>query len=175
MNREAVFETLKVDEGVVYEIYKDHLGYPTFGVGHLVLDSDPEHGQEVGTPVSEDRVKECFEKKKQPLDSKVIKNIFFIFYSSASTLNQQHWRSMVCLNLSLWSCQESMRINWQLSDYWQQKLLKIIHQCLSSQKMQELRTRCNRQLHLNSDSHISRGTPTVWPPLLPSTVTIPPT
>lgn len=62
MNREAVFETLKVDEGVVYEIYKDHLGYPTFGVGHLVLDSDPEHGQEVGTPVSEDRVKECFEK-----------------------------------------------------------------------------------------------------------------
>jgi lysozyme len=62
MNREAVFETLKVDEGVVYEIYKDHLGYPTFGVGHLVLESDPEHGQEVGTPVSEDRVKECFEK-----------------------------------------------------------------------------------------------------------------
>ena len=62
MNREAVFETLKVDEGVVYEIYKDHLGYPTFGVGHLVLESDPEHGQEVGTPVSEERVKECFEK-----------------------------------------------------------------------------------------------------------------
>jgi lysozyme len=62
MNREAVFETLKVDEGVVYEIYKDHLGYPTFGVGHLVLENDPEHGQEVGTPVSEDRVKECFEK-----------------------------------------------------------------------------------------------------------------
>ena len=23
-------ETLKVDEGVVYEIYNDHLGYPTF-------------------------------------------------------------------------------------------------------------------------------------------------
>lgn len=62
MNREAVYETLKVDEGVVYEIYKDHLGYPTFGVGHLVLESDPEHGQEVGTPVSEERVKECFEK-----------------------------------------------------------------------------------------------------------------
>ena len=55
-------ETLKVDEGVVYEIYNDHLGYPTFGIGHLVLEGDPEHGASVGTPVSEDRVDECFEK-----------------------------------------------------------------------------------------------------------------
>jgi len=62
MNREAVFEQLKIDEGVVYEIYNDHLGYPTFGVGHLVLESDPEHGQPVGTPVSEERVRECFER-----------------------------------------------------------------------------------------------------------------
>jgi len=61
MNREAVFEQLKIDEGVVYEVYKDHLGYETFGVGHLVLESDPEHGEPVGTPVSEDRVRECFE------------------------------------------------------------------------------------------------------------------
>jgi lysozyme len=62
MNRESVFEQLKIDEGVVYEIYEDHLGYPTFGVGHLVLESDPEHGQAVGTPVSEERVRECFER-----------------------------------------------------------------------------------------------------------------
>jgi lysozyme len=62
MNREAVYEQLKIDEGVVYEIYNDHLGYPTFGVGHLVLESDPEYGQPVGTPVSEERVRECFEK-----------------------------------------------------------------------------------------------------------------
>ena len=62
LDREAVFEQLKIDEGVVNEIYKDHLGYPTFGVGHLVLESDPEYGQEVGTPVSEERVKECFER-----------------------------------------------------------------------------------------------------------------
>ena len=25
LNREAVFEQLKIDEGVVYEVYKDHL------------------------------------------------------------------------------------------------------------------------------------------------------
>ena len=62
MNREAVFEQLKIDEGVVYEIYNDHLGYPTFGVGHLVLETDPEHGQAVGTPVSGERVRECFER-----------------------------------------------------------------------------------------------------------------
>ena len=62
MNREAVFEQLKIDEGVVYEIYKDHLGYPTFGVGHLVLKSDPEFGKADGTPVSGERVRECFER-----------------------------------------------------------------------------------------------------------------
>lgn len=61
MNRENVFETLKIDEGVKYEIYLDHLGYPTFGVGHLVTTSDPEHGQDVGTEISEERVWECFE------------------------------------------------------------------------------------------------------------------
>ena len=61
MNRQEVFETLKVDEGVEYAIYNDHLGYPTFGVGHLVLESDPEHGQPVGTPISEERVAECFD------------------------------------------------------------------------------------------------------------------
>ena len=55
-DREAVFEQLKVDEGVVYAIYNDHLGYPTFGVGHLILDSDEEFGKPVGTEVSEERV-----------------------------------------------------------------------------------------------------------------------
>ena len=62
MNRDAVYEQLKIDEGVVYEIYNDHLGYPTFGVGHLVLDSDPEFGEPVGTEVSEERVRDCFDR-----------------------------------------------------------------------------------------------------------------
>ncbi len=62
MNIEQLKETLKVDEGVVYEIYNDHLGYPTFGIGHLVLEGEAEYGQPVGTPVSEERVDECFEK-----------------------------------------------------------------------------------------------------------------
>lgn len=62
MNIEQLREELKVDEGCKYEIYLDHLGLPTFGIGHLVLNSDPEYGQPVGTPVSEDRVNECFAK-----------------------------------------------------------------------------------------------------------------
>ena len=62
MNIDQLREELKVDEGCKYEIYLDHLGLPTFGIGHLVLSSDPEHGQPVGTPVSEDRVNECFAK-----------------------------------------------------------------------------------------------------------------
>jgi len=65
MNIEQLKETLKVDEGVVYEIYNDHLGYATFGIGHLVLEGEPEHGLSVGTPVSEDRVNECFVKDLQ--------------------------------------------------------------------------------------------------------------
>tara|TARA_Y100001938_G_scaffold111747_1_gene152996 strand:- start:1 stop:462 length:462 start_codon:yes stop_codon:yes gene_type:complete len=61
MNIDKLREELKVDEGVKYEIYLDHLGLPTFGIGHLVLESDEEHGQPVGTEVTEDRVNECFE------------------------------------------------------------------------------------------------------------------
>jgi|TARA_B110000240_G_C13374766_1_gene399819 lysozyme len=61
MNIEALREQLKVDEGVKYEIYKDHLGYPTFGIGHLITEDDPEHGEPDGTEISEDRVNEIFE------------------------------------------------------------------------------------------------------------------
>ena len=61
MNIEQLREQLEVDEGCVYEIYNDHLGYATFGIGHLVKESDPEQGQSLGTPVSSDRVAEAFE------------------------------------------------------------------------------------------------------------------
>ena len=61
MNIDKLREQLKIDEGCVYEIYNDHLGYPTFGSGHLVIESDPENGQAVGTSVSEDRVAEAFD------------------------------------------------------------------------------------------------------------------
>jgi len=55
-------EQLKIDEGVKYEIYHDHLGYKTYGIGHLVVPQDIEYGSPVGTPVSEERVNEVFNK-----------------------------------------------------------------------------------------------------------------
>ena len=62
MNIDQLREEIAIDEGVKYEIYLDHLGLPTFGIGHLVRDDDPESGEPVGTAVSEDRVNECFDK-----------------------------------------------------------------------------------------------------------------
>ena len=62
MNIDQLRETLKIDEGVKYEIYNDHLGYPTFGVGHLITEKDPEWKKSLGTEVSEERVHECLEK-----------------------------------------------------------------------------------------------------------------
>ena len=61
MDLEQLREQLEIDEGVKYEIYNDHLGYATFGVGHLVIESDPEYDMDLGTPISESRVIEAFE------------------------------------------------------------------------------------------------------------------
>lgn len=61
MDIKQLREQLEIDEGVKYDIYNDHLGYPTFGIGHLVIKSDPENGQKVGTSVSRERVAEAFE------------------------------------------------------------------------------------------------------------------
>lgn len=61
MDVQKLREQLEIDEGVVHEIYLDHLGYPTFGIGHLVTENDPEHGLDEGTPVDESRCIEAFE------------------------------------------------------------------------------------------------------------------
>ena len=61
MDRYKLREELANDEGCKYEVYHDHLGYPTFGIGHLITDDDPECGASVGTEVSDNRVKEAFE------------------------------------------------------------------------------------------------------------------
>ena len=65
MNIDQLREELERDEGCVYQIYNDHLGYPTFGIGHLVTGHDKEHGWSVGTDVDEDRVREVFEQDVQ--------------------------------------------------------------------------------------------------------------
>ena len=69
MDIDKLREEIAYDEGSVNEIYLDHLGLPTFGIGHLVIDSDPENGQPVGTPVSEDRCNEAFDNDVQTVIS----------------------------------------------------------------------------------------------------------
>jgi len=60
MNKDQLREELAEDEGCKYLIYLDHLNLPTFGIGHLIKEGDPEHGQPVGTEVSEERVRQAF-------------------------------------------------------------------------------------------------------------------
>jgi len=60
MNKDKLREELAEDEGCKFEIYLDHLGLPTFGIGGLIKEHDPEYGLPVGTPVSEERVRQRF-------------------------------------------------------------------------------------------------------------------
>ena len=73
MNIEKLREEIAADEGEVHEIYLDHLGLATFGIGHLVRDDDPESGLPVGTPVDNDRVVEAFESDIETVLSDCIK------------------------------------------------------------------------------------------------------
>ena len=61
MDIDQLRETLKVDEGVKNEIYLDHLGLPTCGIGHLITEDDPEHGLDIGTHIDDERVNELFD------------------------------------------------------------------------------------------------------------------
>ena len=60
MDLDKLKEEIKTDEGVIYEVYLDHLGYKTCGVGHLCRATDPENKLEVGDPVSVERVDMLF-------------------------------------------------------------------------------------------------------------------
>jgi len=84
MNIEQLREELKVDEGVKYEIYLDHLGLPTCGIGHLIQSTDPEHGLEVGTKVDEERVNELFDQ-----DVEVTTNECRLLYNNFDDLPEE--------------------------------------------------------------------------------------
>lgn len=73
MDMKKLQEELAFDEGVVNKIYLDHLGYPTFGIGHLIRETDPEHGLPVDTPVSEQRVTEAFQQDCLTVESDCVR------------------------------------------------------------------------------------------------------
>ena len=60
-SRENVFEQLKIDEGIKHECYLCSEDVPTFGVGHKILQTDPEYGMPMGTPVDDARIWEVFQ------------------------------------------------------------------------------------------------------------------
>jgi lysozyme len=55
-------EELEIDEGNVKSVYLCSEKKLTVGIGHLCREGEPEYDMEVGTPVSEERVAELFEK-----------------------------------------------------------------------------------------------------------------
>ncbi len=67
--------TLEVDEGKLLEIYDDHLGNKTCGIGHLIVESDREFGMPVGTPIDDKRVTELFE---ADIES-VLRDVHYLF------------------------------------------------------------------------------------------------
>jgi len=60
MNIDELKKEIEADEGVKYEIYLDHLGYPTVCCGHLIQPDDEEYGKEVGTTITEARCSTLF-------------------------------------------------------------------------------------------------------------------
>lgn len=68
MNLEALKKQLIIDEGCKLDVYLDHLGNPTFGIGHLLTTKDPELMQWKHLPkggkmrVSQETVDKAFEK-----------------------------------------------------------------------------------------------------------------
>ena len=96
MNRTKLEEELRVDEGCVYEVYEDHLGYATFGIGHLVKETDPEHGKALGTIVPEERVTECFNEDIDIVCGELDKNL--PWWTELSD-NRQRILANMCFNL----------------------------------------------------------------------------
>ena len=65
INRDKLYEEIKADEGEVLEVYKDHLGYDTIGIGHLVTAEDEEFGKPAGTAITIERSRELFDRDVQ--------------------------------------------------------------------------------------------------------------
>jgi len=60
MDYQKLKDEIAADEGYRTDIYLDHLGYPTVGIGHLILKTDHEYGKPVGTKITDARVTELF-------------------------------------------------------------------------------------------------------------------
>ena len=57
---DLIKEDLIRHEGYVTEVYLDSEHLPTFGIGHLVTENDPEFTWPVGSPVTDERILNVF-------------------------------------------------------------------------------------------------------------------
>jgi len=60
MDMDQLRQEIADDEGVRLDVYLDHLGLCTVGIGHLICEHDAEYGRPVGTQVTEERVRQLF-------------------------------------------------------------------------------------------------------------------
>lgn len=80
MDMKKLREEIEFDEGVVNKIYLDHLGLPTFGIGHLIRETDPENGLPVDTPIGESRIEQAFQQDMLSVESDCVR-MFAEFHS----------------------------------------------------------------------------------------------
>lgn len=57
---DLIAKDIERHEGCVDKIYLDSEGLATFGIGHLVIRTDPEYNKPVGAPVSQRRISQAF-------------------------------------------------------------------------------------------------------------------
>jgi len=62
MNIEQLRKELELDEGCKHETYMCTQNKVTGGIGHMITEWDDENDMEVGVEISEERVKDCFNK-----------------------------------------------------------------------------------------------------------------
>lgn len=60
MDLDQLRQEIASDEGVRLDIYLDHLGLPTVGIGHLIREADTEYGKPVGTQITAERCRQLF-------------------------------------------------------------------------------------------------------------------
>lgn len=60
MNMDQLRQEIAEDEGIRLDVYLDHLGLPTVGIGHLITEQDAEHGRPVGTQITPERSRQLF-------------------------------------------------------------------------------------------------------------------
>ena len=96
MNKDKLREEIAEDEGCKYEIYLDHLGLTTTGIGHLITESDEEYGKPVGTVVEQERVRQLF-----ALDMAVTIDECKVLYPDFDDLPEevQHIIANMCFNM----------------------------------------------------------------------------